>query len=74
MNQLPNPFWAFLFACLGVLLIALGLYHPSPQSVVTTAVISAGASLIAGAFGYINGHASGVASVTPTQPAEPAKQ
>jgi hypothetical protein len=72
MNNLPNPFWAFLFACLGVALIALALYHPAEPGV-TTAVISAGTALIAGAFGYINGHAAGAASV-PTMPANPAQQ
>jgi hypothetical protein len=66
VNSLPNPFWALLFACLGVSLIAMALYH-SAEPGVTTAVISAGTALIAGAFGYINGHAAGAAAQNPTQ-------
>jgi hypothetical protein len=70
VKDLPNPFWAFLFACLGVVLLGIALLaaNTAPLSVVM-AVTTAGASLISGAFGYINGHKDGITSVSvPTQP------
>lgn len=88
MKDLPNPFWALMFALLGSALIIAALYHSGAPIGVLMAVTTAGSSLISGAFGYINGHKDGANSVTvplspstsasttvtvdPTMPATPA--
>lgn len=60
MKDLPNPFWALLFIVLGcvLLLAVLVKINASTTTVmlgVLMAVATAGTSIIAGAFGYIQG-------------------
>ena len=69
MKDLPNPFWALLFMILGCLLlggclIKINLNTTTVMLGVIMAVATAGTNLISGAYGYINGHKDGVASVT----------
>ena len=92
MKDLPNPFWALLFMALGCVLLLGCLFKIEVNTTtvmlgVIMAVATAGTNLISGAFGYINGHKDGVASVRtdspassttvtmgdPTAPADPAK-
>jgi len=74
MKDLPNTFWAFLFMVLGCLLLFAVLIKVNASTTtvmlgVLMAITTAGSSLISGAFGYINGHKDGVASVSvPSQP------
>ena len=74
MKDLPNPFWALLFMLLGCVLLVgclfkIGLMTTTVELGVIMAVATAGTNLISGAFGYINGHKDGVASVKiPSQP------
>lgn len=62
MSNLPNPFWALMFCVLGSILIIVVVFHPGNEQI-AMASITVSASLISGAFGYINGHSAGVASV-----------
>lgn len=69
MNHLPNPFWALCFMVLGCLLLFAVLVKLNANTTtvmlgVLMAIVTAGSNLISGAFGYINGHKDGVASVT----------
>jgi hypothetical protein len=69
MKDVPNPFWALLFMILGCLLLAGCLLKISVNTTtvmlgVIMAVATAGTNLISGAYGYINGHKDGVASVS----------
>lgn len=91
MKDLPNPFWAFLFMLLGCVLLMAVLIKVNADTTtvmlgVLMAISTAGTGLISGAFGYINGHKDGVASVStpgaivsvgmdppPQQPAGPAQ-
>lgn len=71
MKDLPNPFWALMFMVLGCVLLLAVLFKVNAQTTavmlgVLTAVATAGSSLVAGAFGYINGHKDGTASATAT--------
>lgn len=74
MKDLPNPAWAFLFMVLGCLLLFAVLIKVNASTTtvmlgVLMAVATAGSSIISGAFGYINGHKDGAASVSvPSQP------
>jgi hypothetical protein len=74
MKDLPNPFWAFLFMILGCVLLMAVLIKVDVNTTtimlgVLMAISTAGTGLISGAFGYINGHKDGVASVSiPSQP------
>ena len=74
MKDLPNPFWALLFMVLGCILLMGVLIKVNVNTTtvmlgVMMAVTTAGTSIISGAFGYINGHKDGVASVSiPSQP------
>lgn len=74
MKDLPNPFWALLFMVLGCLLLGgcllkINLNTTTVMLGVIMAVATAGTNLISGAYGYINGHKDGVASVSiPSQP------
>lgn len=69
MKDLPNPFWALMFMLLGCALLLAVLWHSTAAIGILMAVATAGSNLISGAFGYINGHKDGVASVSvPTQP------
>lgn len=73
MKDLPNPFWALLFMALGCLLLMGCLFKIEVSTTtvmlgVIMAVATAGTNLISGAFGYINGHKDGVASVTSSSP------
>ena len=74
MKDLPNPFWAMMFMVLGCILLIAVLLKINTETTtvmlgVLMAITTAGATLISGAFGYINGHKDGVASVSvPTQP------
>jgi hypothetical protein len=73
MKDLPNPFWAFMFILLAVVLALAVLLHPSNNNTVDMAILALCSSLIAGALGYINGHKDGVTSVSvPTQPSSTA--
>lgn len=68
MKDLPNAFWATVFLLLAVVLAIAALFHPNVPNV-TMAVITLASSIATGAFGYIQGHKDGVASVSvPTQP------
>jgi hypothetical protein len=73
VKDLPNPFWALLFMALGCALLMGCLFKIEVNTTtvmlgVIMAVATAGTNLISGAFGYINGHKDGVASVSiPTQ-------
>jgi hypothetical protein len=74
MKDLPNPFWALLFMALGCALLMGCLFKISINTTtvmlgVIMAVATAGTNLISGAFGYINGHKDGVASVKTDSPA-----
>ena len=77
MKDLPNPFWALLFMILGCILlggclIKINLDTTTVMLGVIMAVATAGTNLISGAYGYINGHKDGVASVSvPSQPSAP---
>lgn len=91
MKDLPNPFWALMFMLLGCLLLIAVLLKAATATTaalgILMAVATAGSNLISGAFGYINGHKDGVASVStpgaivsvgmdpppPQQPAGPAQ-
>lgn len=69
MKDLPNPFWALLFMVLGCILLMGVLVKVNVNTTtvmlgVMMAVTTAGTSIISGAFGYINGHKDGVASVS----------
>lgn len=69
MKDLPNPFWALLFMALGCALLMGCLFKITVNTTtvmlgVIMAVATAGTNLISGAFGYINGHKDGVASVS----------
>lgn len=69
MKDLPNPFWALMFMLLGCGLLVVVLLKPSVTVGIAMAVATAGSNLISGAFGYINGHKDGVASVSvPSSP------
>jgi len=74
MKDLPNPFWAMMFMVLGCILLMSVLFKLNTNTTtvmlgVLMAICTAGTSLISGAFGYINGHKDGVASVSvPSQP------
>jgi hypothetical protein len=74
MKDWPNPFWALLFMALGCILLLSVLLKVNEATTTTMlgvlmAVATAGTGLISGAFGYINGHKDGVASVSvPSQP------
>ncbi len=74
MKDLPNPFWALTFMILGCVLlggclIKINLNTTTVMLGVIMAVATAGTNLISGAYGYINGHKDGVASVSiPSQP------
>lgn len=69
MKELPNPFWALLFVAIGAALVGLALFHKTEAAVVTS-VITVGSNIVAGAFGFVTGHAAGVsaASTFPDQP------
>lgn len=69
MKDWPNPFWALLFMVLGCSLLGGVLIKVNTNTTtvmlgVLMAVATAGTSIISGAFGYINGHKDGVASVS----------
>ena len=69
MKDLPNPFWAMMFMVLGCILLLAVLFKINVNTTtvmlgVLMAICTAGSTLIAGAFGYINGHKDGVASVS----------
>ncbi len=73
MKDLPNPFWALLFMALGCALLMGCLFKIEVNTTtvmlgVIMAVAPAGTNLISGAFGYINGHKDGIASVTSKSP------
>lgn len=73
MKDLPNPFWATIFMVLGCCLLLAVLFKVNANTGqlelgVLMAVASAGTGLTTGAFGYINGHKDGVASVKSTTP------
>ena len=54
MKEWPNPFWALMFVALGCVLVTVALFAPYRENV-TPAVVTMGASIITGAFGYIQG-------------------
>ncbi|MBS1803529.1 MAG: hypothetical protein JST28_09180 [Acidobacteria bacterium] len=68
MKDLPNPFWALLFMLMGCGLLIAVLMKVTAQTTqlelgVLMAVATAGASIISGSFGYIQGQRDGKNSV-----------
>lgn len=61
MKDLPNSFWAAVFIAMACVLAGIAMFSPSKTD--TTAVITMCASIITGAFGYIQGIKDGRNSV-----------
>ena len=65
MKDLPNSFWASVFIAMACLLAAFALMAKDKTD--TTAVITMCASIITGAFGYIQGVKDGRNSINVPQ-------
>lgn len=63
MEKLPSPFWAVLLALLGVSLVIVVIFHPTPENI-ALASLAIGSNLVSGAIGAFAGHAAAKADVT----------
>ena len=69
MKDLPNPAYAVMFIFLACTVAVISLFSKSQNA---TAVITMAASIITGAFGYIQGVSAGKNSIQiPTNPDSP---
>lgn len=67
LKDLPNPFWAATFILIASGLAVAAMLTKDKSD--TAAIITMASSIITGAFGYIQGHKDGAATVSvPSQP------
>jgi hypothetical protein len=64
MNKFPNPFWAAIFIILACVLAVTALFSPVKDNNAIQQVLTLAASIVTGAFGYIQGVKDGAASIS----------
>lgn len=73
MKDAPNAFYAVVFVLMSCAVAIVALYAPYRENT-TMAVITMATSIVAGAFGYIQGHQQGFTAgkATVQPPGDPA--
>lgn len=70
MKDMPNSFWAAIFIFLAAVIAVVVLWSPGAENL-KGSVITLASSIVAGSFGYIQGHKDG-SNANPTPPVPPA--